>query len=197
MSPKRPYIVAIVTLTWLVATPVAEAARVQEHRAVQRAEPARASGPTAPATCPGQKSLAAPVEVQLRAMRCLVNFARLRAGLEGLAESGLLNESASRKAADIMRCDSFSHFACGRQFNYWMREGGYMSGPCWRTGEDLAWGLGRLGTARSSFQALMRSTTHREVILGEFNEIGVSLRSGHLELISGVRLWVLHFGLRC
>jgi uncharacterized protein YkwD len=198
MRPESIYLVAIVAFSWLVAAPFAKAAKVQEQRAVQKAEPARASGPTASgAACPGQNSLSAPVATQLRAMRCLTDFARRRAGLEVLAESDSLNQSASQKSADILRCDSFSHFACGRNFSYWIRETGYMSGECWLVGENLAWGVGQFDTVRSIFQAWVSSPSHRANILGGFTELGLSLRIGRLEGRKHVRVWTQHFGMQC
>jgi uncharacterized protein YkwD len=130
-------------------------------------------------------------------MRCLIDLGRLRAGLGRLAESEALNGSAAGKSADVLRCDRFSHFACGRPFNYWIRKSGYMSVPCWRVGENLAWGIGPFGTAISIYRGWMRSPSHRAVILGEFKESGLSLRIGVLEGRGGARVWTLHVGSHC
>ena len=54
--------------------------------------------------------------VQQRAMRCLVNWARARAGLRRLEWSRALAEAATTKAKTIASCDDFSHHPCGVRF---------------------------------------------------------------------------------
>jgi uncharacterized protein YkwD len=130
-------------------------------------------------------------------MRCMADFARGQAGLSELATAAELEQSAGDKAGDILRCDSFSHFACGRDFTYWMRQTGYISTQCWRVGENLAWGTGEDGTVRSIFVAWMRSPAHRANILGDYVETGISLRVGALEGDPGTRVWTEHFGSHC
>jgi uncharacterized protein YkwD len=132
-----------------------------------------------PAVCPGQSRLDAPAPVQEQAMLCMANFARARLGLEPLSTDTALAQSAAAKAGDILGCDAFSHFACGREFYYWIREAGYLTGGC-VIGENIAWGKGAFGTVGSIFRAWMRSQTHRENILQP-----------------GVRVWVQHFGGGC
>lgn len=140
--------------------------------------------------CPGQE-ISAPVGQQMRAMRCLVNAARRGRGLAPYAASGVLNRAAAHKSADILRCGEFSHDACGRSFTYWMERFGY---PACAAGENIAWGSGRLGSARSIFRSWMRSQGHRENILGPFAEIGVGLRVGSLEGYAGAHVWTQSFG---
>lgn len=148
----------------------------------------------APASaCPGQTDLAAPAARQVRAMRCLVNFARGGRGLPAYAGSGLLNRAAAHKSADILRCGEFSHEACGRPFTYWMEQLGY---PACGAGENIAWGSGRLGSPRSIFRSWMRSQGHRENILGPFEEIGIGVRVGSIEGYSGAHVWTQNFGSR-
>ena len=86
-------------------------------------------------------------------MLCLTNQARHRRGLGKLDDIAKLNRSAGRKSRDIIRCDSFSHEACGRDFTFWMQRVGYIPAPCWRAGENIAWGTGSYGTVRSIFNA--------------------------------------------
>lgn len=152
----------------------------------------------APASaCPNQESRDASVAAQEGTMLCMVNFARTQSGEGTLEASAELAESAREKAADILACDSFSHNACGREFSYWMRQTGYTSAPCWRVGENLAWGSGEYGTVRSIFRAWMRSPEHRANILGDYSQTGIDLRSGTLEGTAGTRVWAQHFGSRC
>jgi uncharacterized protein YkwD len=147
--------------------------------------------------CPDQEDLTAPTDVQEQTMACMVDFARRQAGLPGLVGSPILAQSAQDKSLDVLRCDEFSHFACGRDFTYWMKETGYTSTPCWRVGENLAWGTGGYGTVRSIFRAWMNSPEHRANILGEFAQTGISLRVGTLDGQGGARVWTQHFGSHC
>ncbi len=164
------------------------------------ASSAVAAGPAliAPTSvCPGQERLDAPASAQEATMVCMTDFARERAGLAGLATAAELEQSAGDKGSDILRCDSFSHFACGREFTYWMRQTGYISSQCWRVGENLAWGTESYGTVRSIFRAWMNSPGHRENILGEFTQIGISLDIGTLAGQPGTHVWAQHFGSHC
>lgn len=130
-------------------------------------------------------------------MLCLVNETREQYGLAPLTEFPLLHQSALEKGRDLIDCNEFSHTACGRQFSYWIHESGYTAVDCWHVGENLAWGVDKQGTVESIFRAWMRSPTHRENILGEFAEIGIDLRVSELGGLSGVHLWVQHFGSHC
>lgn len=126
-------------------------------------------------------------------MLCLVNHARSARGLEPLVAPQSLTRAADRKSADILRCDEFSHEACGREFTYWMERFGYNG--C-SEGENIAWGRGRLGTPRSIFQAWMHSQGHRENILGRYEDTGLGLRTGALEGYGGAHVWTEEFGSR-
>jgi uncharacterized protein YkwD len=162
--------------------------------------PAQASGGPliAPAAvCPGQTDLSIPAAAQQQTMRCMTDFARRQAGLNELVADPVLDQSALDKSQDILRCDSFSHYACGREFTYWMRQTGYMSTPCWHVGENLAWGTGEYGTVRSIFRAWMASPEHRSNLLGQYDEVGVSLQVGTLEGFEGTHVWTEHFGSQC
>jgi len=147
--------------------------------------------------CPTGVGLDAPAPAQESAMLCLVTEAREQFGLPPLVQSSPLRESAVEKGADLLRCNEFSHTACGREFSFWIRNTGYMSVECWRAGENLAWGVDEEGTVASIFRAWMRSPAHRENILGNFEETGIDLRIGQLGGLTGVHLWTQHFGSHC
>lgn len=202
MSPRLPSVAAIASAVCMALAPGAAAEGISgqgvaEH--LPRAErTATASGLIAPATaCPDQVSLTAPVEEQEQAMLCMTNFARAGAGLGELGDAEELDRSSLEKAEDVIRCDSFSHFACGREFTYWIREAGYIGEQCWRAGENLAWGSGEYGSVRAIFRAWMTSPTHRRNILGDYGEIGVSVATGNLQGNAEARVWTSHFGSRC
>jgi uncharacterized protein YkwD len=149
-----------------------------------------------PSVCPAVK-LSASTEAQEQAMLCLTNYARSQYGEGQLEATPELEESAAEKGEDIFRCDSFSHYACGREFSYWIRATGYMSAGCWRVGENLAWGAGEYGSVGSIFRAWLRSPEHRTNILGNFSQVGISVEGGSLEGHSHTQVWTQHFGLHC
>ena len=147
--------------------------------------------------CPHQTDLSQSTRVQEQAMHCMTNFARQRSGLSDLGNAASLDHSAVRKTDDVIRCDSFSHYACGRQFTYWMQRSGYLAARCWRAGENLAWGTGDLGSVRQIFIAWLHSPEHRANLLGRYSQIGVALSVGNLEGHSGAHVWTQEFGSHC
>jgi uncharacterized protein YkwD len=150
----------------------------------------------APASaCPSQANPDSALATQEQAMLCLANFARRGRGLPELASSRPLNRAADHKSKDILRCDSFSHEACGRPFAYWMERFG--SGKACASAENIAWGTGRLGSVRSIFSGWMHSSGHRENILGPYDQIGIGLRVGDLEGNSGAHVWTQDFASHC
>ncbi|HEY0318335.1 MAG TPA: CAP domain-containing protein [Solirubrobacterales bacterium] len=150
-----------------------------------------------PSACPAQGNAAAKPARQLRAMRCMTNYARQQKGIAPLNRVLELDRAGMQKSADIIRCDEFSHEACGREFTYWMEHFGYLGGSCARAGENIAWGSGPLGSVRSIFSAWIHSEGHRANILsGAFQDFGIGLRVGRLEGISGAHVWTQEFGSR-
>src|SRR5690348_16946272 len=69
-----------------------------------------------PGTCAGQERVLASPAVQVSATRCLLNWARSRAGLARLRDAGSLDRSAFIRATAIRRCGDFSHTPCGQSF---------------------------------------------------------------------------------
>jgi uncharacterized protein YkwD len=162
------------------------------------AAPAPAAGLIAPAdACPNQESRGASAATQEQTMLCMTNFARAQSGEGELEATAVLAESARDKSRDILECDSFSHYACGREFTYWMRETGYLSAACWKVGENLAYGSGEYGSVRSIFRAWMRSPEHRANILGQFSQVGIDLQTGTLSGSGRTAIWTQHFGSHC
>ena len=145
------------------------------------------------AACPGQDEPRAPLAVQERAMLCLTNAARRAAGKSPLTRLGSLDRAAARKSADIIRCDEFSHEACGRDFTYWTER----LASCRGVAENIAWGTGPLGSPRAIFRSWMRSPGHRANILGSYREIGIGLRVGDLDGNAAAHVWTQNFGTGC
>jgi uncharacterized protein YkwD len=198
MASKLALLATVASLAGFAAAPSAGAVGLHGQRVVATPDPPASNSLIAPPTaCPNQSDLAAPAEAQERAMRCMTNFARHRAGLVELSDAQELDLSASDKSGDILRCDNFSHFACGREFTYWMRQAGYISTQCWRVGENLAWGTGGYGTVRAIFRAWMRSPGHRQNILGDYSQTGISLLTGNLAGRAATHVWTEHFGSHC
>ena len=125
-------------------------------------------------------------------MLCLVNDVRRNRGLDPLAAPRSLVRAAARKSLDIIRCDEFSHEACGRELTYWPERFGY--GGC--LGENIAYGVGRSATPRAIFRLWMYSSGHRRNILGDYSDIGIGLQIGELEGTSGAYVWTQQFGAR-
>src|SRR5262245_57153364 len=64
--------------------------------------------------CPGSTRISQDAATQHRALVCLVNWARQRAGLAPLRRNAALSRAAGAKADAIVACDDFSHTPCGR-----------------------------------------------------------------------------------
>lgn len=153
-----------------------------------------ASPAAAGAACSGQDDAGASTAAQERTVLCLVNQARKQRGLDPFATPPSLARSAARKSADILRCDEFSHEACGREFTYWIKRSGY--GGCgW--GENIAYGSGSFATPKSIFRSWMNSSGHRRNILGSYDDIGIGLQVGELEGEGGAHVWTQQFGRDC
>jgi uncharacterized protein YkwD len=162
------------------------------------AQARRLSALVAPTSvCPNQTDLGDSTAVQVQAMRCMTNFARQHDGLGQFGNAASLDGSASRKNGDILRCDNFSHYACGRNFTFWMQRSGYLAARCWRAGENIAWGTEGEGTVRSIFVAWLHSPEHRANLLGRYSQIGIALSVGTLEGHRDAHVWTQDFGSHC
>jgi len=162
------------------------------------AQARRLSALVAPTSaCPNQGDLGDSPAVQEQAMRCMTNFARAHDGLGQFGNAAALDSSATGKTDDIIRCDSFSHYACGRNFTYWMQRSGYLASRCWRAGENIAWGTGSEATVRSIFVAWLHSPEHRANLLGRYSQIGIALSVGTLEGHREAHVWTQDFGSHC
>lgn len=130
-----------------------------------------------------------------KSMMCLVSYARKHYGLRKYKRNRKLAWSAKRKAKDILRCNSFSHYACGRDFTHWIKRSRYSK---WvGVAENIAWGSGSLGNVRTIFVAWMKSPPHRKAILDrKYKDADVNVVRGSFHEFKGARIWVMHFGSR-
>lgn len=157
-----------------------------------------ANGDLAPPTaCRGQASTGAPNAVQLRAMQCLVNWARTHRGETRLRRNAQLDRSSAMRAAEIRRCDDFSHTPCGQPFLGVFRASRYLGGSG-SVGENIAWGQGSLATPRATMAAWLLSPGHRRnLFTAKWRDLGIArLRAASLDGHSNVTIWVTQFGRR-
>lgn len=161
--------------------------------------PSAAGGPTgylAPVSaCPGSARLSADRATHRRALVCLVNWARRRAGLAPLREDAALSQAADAKAGAIVACREFSHSPCGRGSTAATTAAGY-DYRVWA--EDLYWGSGALATPRAALRAWLLSPPHREnLFLASVRDLGVGrVRVDSFSGATGVAVWVLQVGRR-
>lgn len=152
----------------------------------------------APASaCPGNDSPTLLAAEQDSAMLCLIDYARAARGLGTLARSPLLAWSASIKGDDIVRCDDFSHTACGRPVEAPFAQAGYISPPAEpAVGENIAYGSNVLGSPRSIMRAWLESDGHRENLFdAQWVEHGIAMRKpGAFLSVGNNAVWVSHFG---
>lgn len=154
----------------------------------------------APASmCPGNDVPTLLASDQVSSMLCLIDYARAARGLAALSSSPLLAASAAAKADDIVRCNDFSHTACGRSAEAPFEQAGYIRpDESWTVGENLAFGSDLLGSPRSIMRAWLESDEHRENLFGEqWRDQGVALRKPAALLgLTTEAVWVSHFGRR-
>lgn len=130
-------------------------------------------------------------------MACMTNYARQLSGLKRYRVKRKLDRSASSKAADMLRCGAFSHTACKRPFDWWIKKK-YIRGRCYWAGENIAWGSQGVGGVRDIFKAWMKSPGHRAAILNrKYTDLGIGFRTGQFQGRSEARVWVQHFGRLC
>jgi uncharacterized protein YkwD len=140
-------------------------------------------------SCPGSNLTVAAADVEKRAMTCLINWTRRRAGLRSLRWSKTLANAAGSKADIIVACNDFSHHACGSR---WPAEAARQHRyDIW--GENLYYGVRAISTPRRALLAWLESPEHRALLFGRpWRDLGLmyrvvpSLRGSHR-----VAIWVL------
>jgi uncharacterized protein YkwD len=109
---------------------------------------------------------------------CLLNVERRKRGLRGLRQNAGLALAGQRHASDMVRHRYFAHSSrSGTTFDVRIRRTGYLRGSGRAVlGENLAWGGGRLGTARRIVRSWMQSPGHRaNVLQPKFREVGIGV----------------------
>jgi uncharacterized protein YkwD len=153
-------------------------------------------GCAAPATASASSPLLAPASVCPTTrewhgqVTCLVNYARRHNGRPPVRGDSRLTPTAQRKAADILRCQDFSHAACGRPWDFWIR----MGQPGAAYAENIAWGSGPAATARSTMDRWLTSPGHlRNIENPRFTRLGVGEVTGTFLGYRDAAVWVQHF----
>lgn len=149
--------------------------------------------------CPGADATSAAAPEQVAAMRCLVDYARGEHGLRALPSAEALEDSAGLKAEAEVRCDEFSHTACGDPLTHTFKRAGYIdSAYRWKVGENLAYGRGTAASPRGVMAMWLASPTHRENLLStKWREQGIALLPQAVLMGQpGTAVWVSHFGTR-
>lgn len=142
--------------------------------------------PAAPASAAGCKGRSAvPTgsnDKQVRhAVLCLLNAQRRKRGLKPLRENSKLRRAAKGHSRNMVQNSFFDHVSpSGSTMTDRVKSAGYIRpGKGYTLGENIAWGTGTKGTARSIVHNWMRSPGHRANILHrEFREIGIGIRVG-------------------
>jgi len=128
-------------------------------------------------------------------MRCLINWTRRHGGKPAVRPQAQLERSAAMRGRAIRRCHDFSHTPCGQPFLGVFEAVHYWYGNV-AVGENLAWGQGSSGSARTMLSSWLASPEHRQILFrSDWRDLGLSVvKSGSLFGQSNVSVWVAQFG---
>ena len=145
------------------------------------------------AACKGATNPRAPFDVQIRAVTCLMNYARAQDSRSRLATSQALERAAVLKGRGVASCGDFSHTPCGSDFTAPVRRAGYR----YRTfAENLYAGPWGRVSPREVVSAWLNSPGHRANILGSgFRHVGAApVRANGLLGAGPSVVWTATFG---
>jgi uncharacterized protein YkwD len=148
-----------------------------------------------PSGCPGSTSEPSAGANSESSMICVLNYARMREGLNTLPVSPLLQQAARLKALDIIRCQDFSHAACGEDPHAVADAVGY---PKVAWGENLYAGVGPFMPARTAADGWLNSPHHRKNLFRPgWTEQGIAVVvAKRFKGERNVAIWVSEFGER-
>ena len=143
-------------------------------------------------TCPGGERTDLPLAQQVDVMVCLVNYARRQRGLTPLVTVAVLNGSSVAKAERVVRCQEFTHAACGQDPESDARQAGYTGA----FGENLYLADGRYGAPRIALDGWLNSPGHRENLFRpEWRTQGIAVQKlARFGQYHDATLWVNEFG---
>ncbi|MGH2954259.1 MAG: CAP domain-containing protein [Solirubrobacterales bacterium] len=116
-----------------------------------------------------------------KAVRCLINEKRAKAGMGALDRDRRLQKSAQRHNKRMHGTGCFAHQCPGEgSLDTRIRNTGYLSGADrWKYAENVAWGKKKRGTPKNVVDAWMKSSGHRANILSrDFRDLGVGFDNG-------------------
>jgi uncharacterized protein YkwD len=171
------------------AAPAVAGAMVRPPGVPVRADAAPSVSALTASRCHRASARHASPAVLRRAMLCLVNRARMRAGLWPFRAERHLARAASRHAADMGRRHYFAHVSpSGESALSRVRAAGWRGG----VGEVIACGCGSLSAPRATVRAWLTSPPHRSIILGSARAAGVGVK--RLAGCGGRVYWVMDVG---
>ena len=122
--------------------------------------------------CRAADDASAPATDQMRAVACLVNWARMQDSRSRLARRSALQRAAEAKGQRVASCGQFSHTPCGTNFAMGVNAAGYRYATF---GENLFAGTWGKVSPRDVVSAWLRSPPHRANILsGRFRHVGAA-----------------------
>ena len=144
------------------------------------------------AACAASGDVSAPARVQVRAVTCLVNWARAQDGRGRLVRRSSLQRAAELKGERVASCGQFSHTPCGSALTAAVNAAGYRYAMF---GENLFAGTWGRIAARDVVSAWLQSPPHRRTLLMRgFRDLGVApVRAGGLFGDSDAVVWTATF----
>jgi uncharacterized protein YkwD len=145
--------------------------------------------------CRSADDSAAPAAVQVRAVTCLVNWARTHDSRKRLVRRPALQLAATLKGERVASCGQVSHTPCGSAVTAAVHAAGYRYATF---GENLFAGTWGQVSARDVVSAWLQSPEHRANILGpRFRDLGAAPVLAHGLLDGGdAVVWTATFGSR-
>ena len=142
--------------------------------------------------CAAASDASAAIPVQVRAVTCLVNWARAQDRRRRLVRRPSLQRAAVIKGARVATCQQFSHTPCGSALTAAVNAAGYRYASF---GENLFAGTWGQISARDVVSAWLQSPPHRRTLLTRgFRDLGVApVRAGGLLGGADAVVWTATF----
>ena len=122
--------------------------------------------------CRAADDASAPLADQMRAVACLVNWARTQDSRSRLARRSALQRAAEVKGQRVASCGQISHTPCGANFTVGVNAAGYRYAVF---GENLFAGTWGRVTPRDVVSAWLESPPHRaNVLSSRFRHVGAA-----------------------
>ncbi len=142
--------------------------------------------------CRAADDASAPAAAQVRAVACLLNWARAQDGHERLVQQSALQRAAVLKGERVASCGHFSHTPCGSAVTAGVNAAGYRYATF---GENLFVGTWGKVSAREVVSAWLASPPHRANVLSRrFRHVGAApVRAQALLAGSDAVVWTATF----